>query len=442
MSGATQSRKRKASSSESRSPSPRAFRPWPTTSTALAAARTFIQTLPTRTDSSRILLLPDKDADGLCGGMIIYKTLILLGIPAESITVHFVAKGSNIHREDERVKLQQINPDVCIVIDQGSRSAPPVIHPTTPTLIIDHHASTAFPADATICSAYGHDPIATSSLLSFIVCEPLHPDVRKTLAWLAVVGTVGDLGASVKWKDPFPDLSDVVGNVRGKHVTEAVALLNAPRRTATSDPTPAWRALQASTSASDISQGKVTDVPHLRDCRSQVASEIQRCARAPPRFSDDGRVALITISTPYQIHPIIASRWSNTLKGKSLHIVMVANTGYLPHRTNFAIRVAQRGGGTIANGAMDIMRFLEECVAKVPGLREECGDEFAKGHAGASGGSVREEVFGRVVEAMGFVSGGARGKTKSNERKAQDRDVVGTGKGTLESFGFTKVAKK
>lgn len=51
--------------------------------------------------------------------------------------------------------------------------------------------------------------------------------MRQKLAWLAVVGTAGDLGTNLKWEDPFPDLSDVVGKVRGKHISEAVALLNA-----------------------------------------------------------------------------------------------------------------------------------------------------------------------------------------------------------------------
>ena len=46
-------------------------------------------------------------------------------------------------------------------------------------------------------------------------------------------------------------------------------------------------------------------------------------------FFQDGRVALLTIHSPYQVHPSVATRWSGTLKGaKQLLVVMCANTGF------------------------------------------------------------------------------------------------------------------
>ncbi|KAJ3046041.1 hypothetical protein HDV00_003790 [Rhizophlyctis rosea] len=286
-----------------------------------------------------------------------------------------------------------------------------------------------------VVCAYGYEPIATSSLLAFILCEPLHSDVRKHLAWLAVVGTAGDLGTSFKWEHPFPDLSDAAGKTRGKHISDAVALLNAPRRAALSDPTPAWRALLASSTAADISQRKVSDAAKLQNCRSDVSAEIQRCSRAPPKFSSDGRVALIRIDSPCQVHPVIASRWANTLKGKSLEIVMVANTSYLPGRVNFAMRIAKAGGGTQASPTpIDIIAFLREAVTGVPGLADEVGEDFARGHAQATGGSVAAEVFDKVLQAVGF-----DGTDGSSNRKKKEEKTVNP-KGTLEAFGFKKLS--
>ncbi|KAJ3057469.1 hypothetical protein HK097_006397 [Rhizophlyctis rosea] len=207
------------------------------------------------------------------------------------------------------------------------------------------------------------------------------------------------------------------------------------RRTATSDATIAWRALLASTKPADISQGKVKEAADLARCKSEVAAEIQRCARAPPRFSKDGRVALIRIDSPAQVHPVIASRWANSLKGKTLEIVMVANTSYLPNRVNFAMRIAKSGGGTIASTEpMDIIAFLRQAVTKVPGLADEVGADFARGHAQATGGSVALEVFDKVLLAVGFEEGGAPSKKK--EEKTVNP------KGTLEAFGFKKLATK
>ena len=54
-----------------------------------------------------------------------------------------------------------------------------------------------------------------------------------------------------------------------------------------------------------------------------------------------GTVALITINSGAQIHPLIATRWCSSLKGKNLRYVMVANHGYLPDRVNFAARIAK-----------------------------------------------------------------------------------------------------
>jgi hypothetical protein len=47
-----------------------------------------------------------------------------------------------------------------------------------------------------VVSAAGFEPVATSSLLAYLLCRPLHPEVRHTTEWLAVTGTVGDLGAT------------------------------------------------------------------------------------------------------------------------------------------------------------------------------------------------------------------------------------------------------
>lgn len=54
-----------------------------------------------------------------------------------------------------------------------------------------------------------------------------------------------------------------------------------------------------------------------------------------------GTVALITINSGAQIHPLIATRWCSSLKGKHLRYVMVANHGYLPDKVNFAARIAK-----------------------------------------------------------------------------------------------------
>ena len=99
--------------------------------------------------------MPDKDADGLDAGVIIHRTLTALGLPSSLIDVHLVRKGSDIHDEEERAAMQAKGPKFVIVVDQGSRSSPPVIDdPDAKAMIIDHHLSDEFPKNAIVCSLY------------------------------------------------------------------------------------------------------------------------------------------------------------------------------------------------------------------------------------------------------------------------------------------------
>ena len=99
----------------------------------------------------RTLIVPDKDADGLDAGVIIYRTLTTLGLPNSLIDVHLVGKGSNIHDEAQRKAMQEKSPRYVIVVDQGSRAGPPVVDsPEVESLIIDHHLSDEFPKDALV----------------------------------------------------------------------------------------------------------------------------------------------------------------------------------------------------------------------------------------------------------------------------------------------------
>jgi single-stranded DNA-specific DHH superfamily exonuclease len=118
-----------------------------------------------------------------------------------------------------------------IVLDQGSRGSPPLAS-NAQVFIIDHHLSDQFPQDAVICSACNHLPVATTSLLTFVVIEPFlkdaDPDTKAECEWLAVLGVKGDLG-DWKWDPPFPGtLHDKVNKAYTKKaLSEAVSLLNA-----------------------------------------------------------------------------------------------------------------------------------------------------------------------------------------------------------------------
>lgn len=102
--------------------------------------------------SSSTLLVPDNDADGLTGGLIVYRTLVFLGHKPENIRVHFVSKGANPHQELERERLATYGAQYAVIVSQGSRAGP-ILVPSAKNLLLDHHYSDEFPKDTLVsCS--------------------------------------------------------------------------------------------------------------------------------------------------------------------------------------------------------------------------------------------------------------------------------------------------
>ena len=101
--------------------------------------------------NARTLIVPDKDADGLDAGVILWKTLTYLGLRPDLIDVHLIGKEATVHDEAERLAMRAKEPKFIIVADQGSRAAPPVVDgDDTKSLIIDHHLSDMFPENAVV----------------------------------------------------------------------------------------------------------------------------------------------------------------------------------------------------------------------------------------------------------------------------------------------------
>ena len=66
----------------------------------------------------------------------------------------------------------------------------------------------------------------------------------------------------------------------------------------------AWAAVESSKRPQDIAISK-----GLHSARALIAQKVEQHTHTPPKFSRDGRFALLTISCSDQIHPVIATRW-------------------------------------------------------------------------------------------------------------------------------------
>ena len=88
--------------------------------------------------------------------------------------------------------------------------------------------------------------------------------------------------------------------------------------------------------------------------------------------------------------------------------------------------------------AADLYVFRQNSAV---GLTELLGDNFARGHAQASGGSVSSDAFKRLLKALGFDENGNTlgGSDKKRKQAAADAESGGAKKTkTLMNFGFKK----
>ena len=394
----------------------------------LTALLTFISA----SAGKRTLIVPDKDADGLSSGVIIYRTLTALGLDPALIEAHLVKKGNNVHSEAERVSMSEKKPTYIIVLDQGSIAAPPLVDDSdTKSLILDHHLSDHFPERAQVVSACHYPPVATTSLLTYEICKPLHPSLESSCAFLACIGTHGDLGNTLKWNPPFPDMRETFKTYTKKSINDAVSLLNAPRRTAKYDVLTAWEALLQAREPKDLlNNGR------LQSARAEINEEVELNTHTPPKFTPDGRIAVLKIKSAAQVHPVIATRWAGHLNSKALEIVMVANYGYLEDMVNFSCRIARCARSR--DPPVNIIESLKAAAdLSTDGLKERMGESFARGHKEASGGIVPTSAF---EELMALLKVGEKPEKKEGEtpvKKKAKTIEVSPQKNTLGNY-FSK----
>lgn len=344
-------------------------------------------------------------------------------------------------------------PRYIFVIDHGSRAAPPVIDAEHTALIIDHHHATEadFPEGSEHVSACHSPPVATSALLTYELCEPLHPGVRDRCAWLAIVGTQGDLGNTIKWEPPFPDMREPLKKYTKKVLGDVVGAVNAPRRTATYDVISAWDALCETAEPATILKN-----PRLKAARNEVSAEVERCTHTAPKFSPDGKIAVFRIRSEAQVHPVIATRWAGHLNSKNLEIVLVANEGYLPGKVNFSCRIPRsarnrdppisiierlRYYASLTEPQSDGHDQVKSGNEEQRPLLERVGQDFARGHVQASGGIIDVEAFEELMRLMQIgVKLSKEGGEQSSPVKKQKAGIDPGQKNTLMGY-FGKADK-
>jgi single-stranded-DNA-specific exonuclease len=324
-----------------------------------------------------VLVLGHHDADGLSAMAIFIRAFQAAGRP---VRWRIVGRGENPWSCEMRAELVDVGPLAgLIVTDLGLRDGE--ILPGVPTVIVDHHVPTGGGGGAAVITGFGETPIPTSSLLAYWCAGALSDPTP--LLWLAALGLIGDMADA-----HFEELNQARARYGATALKEAVALINAPRRAADGDATPALALLLKGDWPKAVLSGDHPETARLLAAREEVKAALEVAKRVGPRVRDG--VALIVFSSPCQIHPLVAQAWRMRLRDQ---IVIAANTGYRDGWVHFAARSARD---------RDLIAFLREHAP--PGADENYGS----GHRQATGGALRLPDWRAFAERLGFSEQEAR----------------------------------
>ncbi len=336
---------------------------------AVGRFKAFLEKCPR---SAHTLIISHSDADGVAAGAIMYRALERLGF--EDFSIIITGKGQNAYTPATRKQAADFAPERLFVLDLGCKAEPVV--EGVPTLFVDHHRPLGVPSEGVLISSYTWRPIPNTSLLVWWLCREV-TDVED-MDWVAAIGTLSDLGD----KAPFEIIPQAKKKYKAKWLKEATALVNAARRSSSGDASVAlWAVLKASHPA-EIVKGASEEARRLAEFRQEVKEAFNEAKRAHPVFS--GKVALVRISSPCYVHPLVAQIWRTRLKD---YIVIVANEGYIPGYVAFSVRTSADVN------VLDFLGRIEVDVAE---------GYMGYGHDQASSGVIPVESWKKLLKELGF----------------------------------------
>jgi single-stranded-DNA-specific exonuclease len=319
-----------------------------------------------------ILLVSHNDADGLSAAAILARALPRVG---RNVRLRILGRGENPWSAEFRAEVAASTIGGIIATDLGIRAG--AIRVGCPTILIDHHVPAGVPdATTVVISGFHDDPIPTSSLLAYRCAARLGP--ADDLIWLASLGIVGDMAESAA----FPEMQEARQRYGVSALRKAAALINAARRSAKGDASPALALLLKAESPQDALSHKHPETAVLEAARDEVRRATEAAKRVPPKVA--GPVALIMLHSPCQIHLLVAQAWRGRLKDR---IVIAANTGYRPGWIHFAARTDRD---------QDLIAFLRD---HAPSGADE---SYGSGHRRATGGALRPAAWNAFARSIGF----------------------------------------
>ena len=337
--------------------------------------------------ATRIHILTDSDCDGLPAGALLLRALRLAGY--EAVTIEAKRKGESAWNPEVLERLRAREPEALVVLDLRTR--PHGLLHGVPTLLQAHPLPGGITPGAALITGYGAEtdtlPAPTTGLLVYWSIQGLlTPEQYRPLLWLAALSILSDLGD----KALFPELIEARTIWPTGPMRDAVALLNAPRRTASADAGEALALLLAAESPKQVINGELPQTASLKQAKEEVAAALAAAKKASPKFSRKYRETLgadlvaLRMDTPCQVHPLVAQTWRGRFKDS---IVMGVNFGFRPGYVHFSARGPK---------GVNVIQFLREHAPT------GADQGYGNGHDQASGGAVPVAAWDAFAADLGF----------------------------------------
>lgn len=332
------------------------------------------KTVSEKAKNGRIAVVFHGDCDGVSSGVIAISALERMN--ATQVTPMWPDKGQNLYDPVVQSRIEEMNPDLCIVLDMGSRDTRPSPE-GIPTVVVDHHVPRGKPDVDAFISGLGQDPVPSASLLTYELFQNLTR--ISDLDWVAALGIAADYTIDA----PFDMLKTSRKKYGRKNIVDAVSLVNSAKRSSAHAVATAYEVIRAARLPADIANCEIPGCERLRRFKQEVSNELRRVSFIPPIFAKPW--ALIGFSSLAQIHGLVAMKWSKRLP---TYRVIAANYGYTPGRVHFSVRTV--GDENLIDALLEV------------GAPEDEEAEFAYGHGVATGGVVSFDGFGEFLSKLGF----------------------------------------
>lgn len=292
----------------------------------------------------RAVVACQADAAGLAAGELARRFLSTSGGPQPIVITP--AGGELLVGRRLADRARAAGAEALLAVDLGA--AADAVLPRGPTLFIDHHRhETHLPAPVIEPSPRGR--AHPGGVVLWQLIRQRHP--RDASDWAHLAAIAKDSGHP---RTAAPQVDRSARRFRKSVLKDVAVLLNSAGRASLSRTAEALALLDRNDDPQSLLDDASPELDRLHEARAEVLRAVGHWSPARPHFM--WRVALVPVSSPCRIEPILAAMWQRQL---DKYMVVVANSGRAAGKVTVVARSASRD--------RNLLRLLDAVTPEAPG---------------------------------------------------------------------------